>query len=330
MEIVAGVHQLRIPFPDGMERFTNAYVIEGSKGNILVDCGWDSSEAVWAFREELRLERLSFDDINWIVVTHIHPDHFGLAAKLRELCGAEIVMHRLEASLIDSRYVDYRQLARELEEMLVLHGVPSEEAARMREASAWAAQFVTPTHPDVLVDDGDTISNGTFQLEVLHTPGHSPGHICLYDPRKRRLFCGDHVIFDALPRIGAHPQSGADPAGDYARSLECLVEKPVSFVFPGHGPVFNSLTIRSEEIFRRNEARRRQIADVLDDGLKTAYDIAREIGWRSGAGEASYEALEFRERRAAVCEVIAWLRCLVGEGRVAAIERNGTTTYLSK
>lgn len=330
MEIVAGVHQLKIPFPEGMERFTNAYVIEGSKGNILVDCGWDSSEAVWAFREELRLERLSFDDINWIVVTHIHPDHFGLAAKLRELCGAKIVMHRLEASLIDSRYVDYRQLAEELEDMLVSNGVPSEEAARMREASARTARFVTPTHPDVLVEDGDTISNGTFQLEMLHTPGHSPGHICLYDARKRRLFCGDHVMFDAVPRIGVHPQSGSDPAGDYARSLEYVLEKPVSFVFPGHGPVFNSLMIRSEEIIRRHAAMQRQIADVLDDGLKTACDIAHEIGWRTGEGDVSYDDLGFRERRAAVCEVIAWLRRLVEEGKVAALERNGTTTYLSK
>jgi glyoxylase-like metal-dependent hydrolase (beta-lactamase superfamily II) len=330
VEIVAGVHQLKIPFPEGMERFTNAYVIEGSKGNILVDCGWDSSEAVWAFREELRLERLSFDDINWIVVTHVHPDHFGLAAKLRELCGAKIVMHPLEDSLIDSRYVDYRQLAGELEEMLVSNGVPSEEAARMREASARAAQFVTPTHPDVLVEDGDTISNGTFQLEILHTPGHSPGHICLYDARKRRLFCGDHVVFDAVPRIGVHPQSGSDPAGDYARSLEYVLEKPVSFVFPGHGPVFNSLTIRSEEILRQHATMQRQIAEVLDDGLKTACDIAREIGWRTVEGDVSYDDLGFRERRAAVCEVIAWLRRLVEEGRVAALERNGTTTYLSK
>ncbi len=330
MEIVAGVHQLKIPFPEGMERFTNAYVIEGSKGNILVDCGWDSSEAVWAFREELRLERLSFDDINWIVVTHIHPDHFGLAAKLRELCGAKIVMHRLEASLIDSRYVDYRQLAEALENMLVSNGVPSEEAARMREASALIARFVTPIHPDVLVEDGDTISNGTFQLEILHTPGHSPGHICLYDSRKRRLFCGDHVMFDAVPRIGVHPQSGSDPAGDYARSLNYVLEKPVSFVFPGHGPVFNSLTIRGEEILRRHAAMQRQIADVLDDGLKTACDIAREIGWRAVEGDVSYDDLGVRERRAAVCEVIAWLRRLVEEGRVAALERNGTTTYLSK
>ena len=60
MEIVTGVHQLRIPFPEGIERFTNAYVIEGNRGSILVDCGWDSSEAIWAFREQLRIERLSF------------------------------------------------------------------------------------------------------------------------------------------------------------------------------------------------------------------------------------------------------------------------------
>ncbi len=330
MEIVTGVHQLRIPFPEGMERVTNAYVIEGSKGSILVDCGLDSSEAIWAFREELRVEGLSFEQIGWIVVTHMHPDHFGLAAKLKEICGAKIVMHSLEASLIDARYADYRQLSERLEAMLVSFGVPAAEAAQMREASTWASKFVTPVHPDILVEEGEIVSNGTFQLEVIHTPGHSPGHICLYEPRKRRLFTGDHVMFDAVPEVGLHPQSGADPIGDYMESLDHIGENPVSFVFPGHGPVFNSLTIRSEEILRQHATMQRQIAEVLDDGLKTACDIAHEIEWRTVEGDVSYDDLGFRERRGAVCEVIAWLRRLVEEGRVAALERNGTTTYLSK
>lgn len=330
MEIVTGVHQLRIPFPDGMERVTNAYVIEGSRGSILVDCGWDTSEAVWAFREELRVERLSFEDIGWIVITHIHPDHFGLAAKLKEICGAKIVMHRLEASLIDARYADHRQLSTQVEALMVSSGVPTDEAAEMREASAWAARFVTPVHPDILVEEGDTVSNGTFQLEVMHTPGHSAGHICLYEPRKRRLFCGDHVLFDSVPEVGVHPQSSADPIGDYLQSLDHVGDMPVSFVFPGHGPAFNSLGIRSEEIRREYTVRRQQVMGVLEHGIRTAYDIARELGWKSNGAEVSYEAMPLRERRAGVCNVVAWLRRLVDEGDVAPLERDGITTYMAK
>ena len=330
MEIITGVHQLRIPFPEGMERHTNVYVIEGSKGAILVDCGWDSSEAIWAFREELRLDRLSFDEINWIVITHIHPDHFGLASKLKELCDAKIVMHRVEARHIDSRYVKYARLSREMHAMLVAEGVDSNEASEMCEASTWELQFVTPVQPDIVVEQGDTISNGTFQFEVIHTPGHTAGHICLYDSRKRRLFCGDHVLFDVVPRVGIDPQSSEDPIGDYMESLTRLSAHPVSFVFPGHGPVFNSLSIRSDEIRRHMEFRKKQVLGVLDDGLKTGYHVACSLSWRTEDCTKEFSELSARDRRVAVFEAVAWLRRLVKQGDVGVIERDNKRFYLAK
>ncbi len=330
MEIVTGVHQLRIPFPEGIDRLTNAYVIEGSRGCILVDCGWDNSEAIWAFREELRIERLSFEDINWIVITHAHPDHFGMAAKLRELCGARVVMHRADADLMHSRYADLRKLATALEEMLLSHGVPSSEAAEMRDASAWGAQYVTTVEPDVVVEEGDVVSNGTFQFDVLHTPGHTPGHMCLYDSRKGRLFTGDTVLFDAIPHIGVAPESGYDPAGDYIGSLERISEKSVRFVFPGHGPVFNGLGIRLTEILRVLDARQRQILTVLDEGLKDAYEVSCALPWTIDGSAVAYADLEPRERRIGVCEIIAWLRRLTSTGEIGALEQDGKTVYLAK
>jgi len=330
LEIVTGVHQLHVPFPEDAERVTNAYVVEGNRGSILVDCGWDSPEAIWALREGLKADGLSFGDIKWVVVTHVHPDHFGLAAKMRELCGASVVMHRLDAALIDSRYIHPERLAEETEALLLAHGVPPEEIGQMREASAHAAQFVTPLEPDVLVDDGDTVSNGTFEFDVIHTPGHTPGHMCLFELRKRRLFTGDHVLFNAVSHVGVDPQSGADPAGDYIRSLQKLLERQVSFVFPGHGPVFNSLGIRSDEILRLCRVAQQQMLGVLDDGLKTAYEVARAVPWSLNGEEASYEELSFRDRRARVCEAVAWLKRLVLDGKVAPLERGGKISYLAK
>jgi len=330
VEIITGVHQLRIPFPEGMERYTNAYVVEGSKGAILVDCGWDSSEAIWAFREELRLERLSFDDINWIVITHIHPDHFALASKLKELCSAKVVMHRTEAQLIEPRYVKYTRLSREMQRMLVAEGAPSDEADAMCEASTWELQFITPAHPDILVEEGDTISNGTFQFDVIHTPGHTAGHICLYEPRKRRLFSGDHVLFDVVPRVAIDPQSTEEPIGDYLESLERVSSQTVSFVFPGHGPVFISLSISRDDIRRQMEFRQRQVRGVLDEGLKTGYHVACELSWRTEEGMQEFAELSSRDRRVAVLEAAAWLRRLVRLGEVGVVERDGARFYLAK
>ena len=330
MEIVTGVHQIKLPFPQGIPGNTNVYVVEGSKGNILVDTGWDTSDVLWAFREGLRENRLKFQDINWIVITHIHPDHYGLARKIKELCGAEVVMHKIEAGLINSRYKDFNGLLWQIGEELSANGVPQAELPELKEAALWINQFVSPDLPDVMLDDGDRITNGSFEFEVLRTPGHSPGHICLYEPRKRWLFCGDHVLFNTTPHVGSHPQSGDNPLGDYLNSLEMLSGLKVSFVFPGHGPVFNSLRLRVEGIFRHHEQRKGAIMKVLNDGLKTAYQVASEIPWMLEAGGVAFGDLAPWDRRLAILETIAHLKLLASEDKVGKIDQEGVSLYLSK
>jgi len=330
MEIIAGVHQIRLPFPQGMPEYTNVYVVEGSNGNILIDSGWDDSEVIWAFREGLREDRLKFQDINWIVITHIHPDHYGLASKLKELCGAEVAVHRAEAGLINSRYKDFDGLLKDMGDMLNSNGVPQAELAELKQASLWMKQFVSPDLPDIMLDDGDRISNGTFGFEVLRTPGHSPGHVCLYEARKRWLFSGDHVLFNVTPHVGFHPQSGDNPLRDYIDSLIKVDRLGVNFVFPGHGPVFNSLKLRAAEIFNHHEQRKEAIMKVLNEGLKTAYQVAAEIPWKPELGGVAFSDLGSWDRRLAVLETIAHLKLLTSEGKVGKIDKDGVSLYLAK
>ena len=330
MEIVSGVHQIKLPFPEGMPGYTNVYVVEGSRGNILVDSGWGNSEVLWAFREGLRENRLKFQDINWVVITHIHGDHYGLASKLKEFCGAEVVMHRVEAGLINSRYKDFAGLLKQIEEELSRNGVPQFELSKLTEASIWMRQFVSPDLPDVMLDDGDRLSNGSFEFEVLRTPGHSLGHICLYEPRKKWLFCGDHVLFKAIPHAGFHPQSGDNPLGDYINSLERLGALKANFIFPGHGPVFNSLKLRAAEILQHHAQRERDIIKAMSSGFRTAYRVATEIPWKLEAGGIAFKDLAPWDRRLAILETIAHLRLLMVEGKVGKIDQGGISLYLSK
>jgi len=330
MEIVAGVHQIKVPFPKGIPGGTNVYVIEGSEGNILIDSGWDSPESLWALRQGLTSERLKLQDIKRVVITHIHPDHFGLASKIKQLCGAKVAMHKIEAGFITSRYKDFEVLLKEMEEELRQNGVPQTELPQLKDASLWMNQFVTPDLPDVILNDGDKISNGSFEFEVLWTPGHSPGHICLYEPRKRLLFSGDHVLFDTTPNVGFHPQSGDNPLGAYISSLERLEGLKVNFVLPGHGPVFNSLKLRIEEILYHHEQRKRNIIKALSDGLKTAYQIAEEIPWVPEQGGVAFRDLASWDRRLAVLETIAHLKLLMVEGKVGNVDMDGASLYLTK
>jgi len=330
MEIVSGVHQIRLPFPQGMSGYTNVYVIEGDNGNILIDSGWDDSQVLWTFREGLREDRLKFQDINWIVITHIHPDHYGLASKLKELCGAEVIVHRTEAGFINSRYKDFGRLLKDMGDVLSSNGVPQDDLAELKQASLWMKQFVSPDLPDVTLGDGDRVSNGSFGFEALRTPGHSPGHICLHEARKRWLFSGDHVLPNAIPHVAFHPQSGDNPLKDYIGSLEMVDSLGVNFVFPGHGPVFNGLKLRAAEIFGYHEHNKRTIMSVLDDGLKTAYQVAGEILWKLETGGVAFSDLGGWDRRLAILETVAHLKLLASEGSVGKIDRDGVSFYMSK
>ena len=329
MEVINGVHQIKVPFPKGFSGSTNAYVIAGEKGNILIDSGWDTPETLWAFREGLKAENLKFQDIKTIIITHIHPDHYGLAGKIKQLCGAKVAMHRAEAELIDSRYKDFAELIERVEDELKSNGVPQEELLDLKNASLWMRDFVTFEQPDIMLNDGDSVGNGSFKLQVIRTPGHSPGHICLYESRRRLLFSGDHVLYETNPVVGCNPQSGDNPLGDYLSSLQKLKDFKISFVFPGHGPTFNGLGLRVDRIISLHDERKKELMRFLESGLKTAYQIAQETTWEADGGGVTFDSLNSWDKRLAVMKTIASLKLLASEGSAGSVEMNAVFFYVS-
>jgi len=330
MEILNGVHQIKIPAPESASWYTNVYVIEGSDGHILVDSGWDSQESLWALQEGIKGANLKLRDIKKVVITHIHPDHYGLSTKIKQICGAQVAIHRIDAGFIFPRYKDFDDLIKKTEELLRQNGAPEDELLQLKEASLWMNKYVTPDLPEVKLEDGDTISNDSFEFEVLWTPGHSPGHVCLYERERKFILTGDHVLYDTVPHIGFNPQSGDNPLGDYISSLKKLERLKVNFILPGHGPVFNALGLRIENILQHHEERKRAIMRSLHDGLKTAYEIAQQIPWMVNEGGTAFQDLAVWDRRMAVHETIAHLKLLMEEDRVGNVDMDGASLYLAK
>ncbi|HEU65567.1 MAG TPA: MBL fold metallo-hydrolase [Chloroflexi bacterium] len=330
MRVLNGVHQIKIPGPDSTSWATNAYVIEGDNGHILVDSGWDSQESLWALQEGIKAANLKLRDITKVVITHIHPDHYGLSGKIKQICDAQVAIHRVEAGFISSRYKDFTDLIKKTGEILRQNGVPEDELPQLKEASVWMNKYVTPHLPEVVLEDGDTISNDSFELEVLWTPGHSPGHICLYEREKRFILTGDHILYDTTPHVGFNPQSGDNPLGDYVSSLKKLERLKVHFILPGHGPVFNALGLRIDKILQHHEERKRAIMQSLHNGMKTAYQIAREIPWLTEEGGTAFQNLAVWDRRMAVTETIAHLKLLMKENRAANVDMDGASLYIAK
>jgi glyoxylase-like metal-dependent hydrolase (beta-lactamase superfamily II) len=327
-QVVPGILQLKLPVPLlGDLLAVNAYLIQGDDGWLLVDSGWNTNQAFSAMRSQLGQAGVGFQDISRIVITHFHPDHYGLAGRVVELSGAKVALHQVEKAFIDSRYVNMESLLNETATLLRAHGVPEPELPNLQKASVGVRQFVLPVSPETTLSGGETIHQGRFHFEVVWTPGHSPGHVCLYDRTERILLSGDHILPNTFPNVGLHPQSGEDPLGHYLRSLTAVEALDVELVLPAHEQVFTGLKERIGEIRRHHTQRKAAIVAALREGPKTAYEVSTEIPWILNGVTMSFAELPALDKRLAVMSALAHLEPLCAEHKVERMQGNGTVVY---
>ena len=328
-EVIPGIHRFKLPLP--AKRFSteyvNTYLVRGNNGYLLVDTGWNTSEAFASLQKQMAEIGIDFKDITQIVITHIHPDHYGLSGRLKQMSHAKLILHHLDKKLIKSRYINMDKLLRQINQWLQSNGAPNNELDELRTASVRMSQFVATVSPDITLRDGEIITNGLFSFKALWTPGHSPGHICLYEPNRKILISGDHVLTTITPNVGLHPQSSENPLGDYINSLNRLKQLDVDLVLPGHEELFTDLRTRVDETLQHHEDRNLEILKSITADPKTAYQIAREISWKTGKGDAGWQSLPPLHKRMAILEILAHLKTMVIDGRVDKSSRNGIIFY---
>ena len=328
-EVIPGIYQLKIPLPtkEILLGYVNVYLVQGDNGCLLVDTGWDTEEAFDSLEKQLAEIGINFKDISQIIATHIHPDHCGLTGKLKQLSQAKIALHYLEKDFIEPRYKNMDKLLCQIAEWLHTNGVPNEELTKLQTASLGMAKFVTPALPDVTLYGGEIISTGVFNFQVLWTPGHSPGHISLYEPTKKVLISGDYILPKITPNIGLHPQSGTNPLGDYIDSLNTTKKLDVNLILPGHENPFTGLQSRIEELIQHHQQRNSEILETLNAKTKTAYQISTEVTWGSDINGVGWDNLTPWDRRLAILETIAHLEAMRFAGKVDKFLKNSIIYY---
>ena len=329
MELFKGINQIKLPLLKVGPENVNVYIVEGNDGNLLIDTGWNTPEAFNALAREMKNSGFALKDITDIVITHVHPDHMGLAGKIAELTGASIAVSDIENNLLDSYYTHPETLISEMIIFFMANGVPEWELKMLSEASFNIRSYISPFKATTLLKEGDVISMAPYEFQVMATPGHSPGHICLYEPNKKYFFSGDHVLPEVVPNISYHPRSGEDPLGDYVKSLGALSDLEVRFVFPGHGSVFSGLGPMIDDIMRFHRDRMNKIQRTMGVETRNAYEVAKAIPWIVNGEETAYDKLEPIDRRLAVLETLAHLQYLVAEKKGKRIEEGENTLYWS-
>ena len=300
-----GLWSVPVPMPSSSLRYVFVYVFETDAGPYIVDAGWNTDEAYDALCEGLRQAGTSVSDVQGALVTHIHPDHYGLAGRVLEASGGWIALHPADAALIPDRYEHPADLLHNVSAYLRRMGAPEDEVLTLTNASMPVRPYVDAVRPDVLFEDGDHPRVPGWDLTAIWTPGHSPGHLCFWEPRNRVMLSGDHVLPRITPNVPYHPQAGNNPLGDFLASLDKVGVYDADEVLPAHEHRFVGLSERVEQLKAHHESRFAEVIEAIEDGVTTAWGIAERMRW-----SRSWERIDGFMRRAAVGEAMAHLRAL--------------------
>ena len=296
-----GVHQLKLPVPFPL-KFVASYLIEGDDGWTVIDPGFDYPPAREVWESEAARMGLDLDrEVTRIIVTHLHPDHIGLARWLEDRSGAPVWMLGNEIS--NARHVwDPARDSDGFVRYMMRHGMDPETAGATAATTRLGIRLpegLIPLRP------GDRIEFGGSEARVIHTPGHSDFHFILHDERRRLLFAGDHLLLEITPNIGLWTYTAPRPLERYLGSIEGLRGLDVDLVFPGHGPLFHDLGGRVDELVLHHEERLSVMHEAFAGEPATAFEIARRV---------FPDELSDHQLRFALAETLAHLEHLVEDG----------------
>ena len=280
-QVRPGLWSIPVPLPNNPLRYVLVYVLELDGGGVaIVDAGWNTDEAWGALTAGLATAGGSMADVEAVLVTHIHPDHYGLAGRVREASGAWIGLHPEDAVMLKSRYVDTDDLLEAMTSVLTLSGVPDEKLPDLALASMVIKSMVTMAEPDVLFEDQKEIELRGWRLRTIWTPGHSPGHVCFHSADRRLLLSGDHILPRITPNISVHAQQFSNPLGDYLESLAKVRDLGTDEVLPAHEYRFADLGSRIDELTAHHADRLDEIVeDLRAHPGSTAWQITLRMHW---------------------------------------------------
>jgi len=306
-----GLWSIPVPLPSIGLRHVFVYLFETDAGGYIVDAGWDTEEAFDALCAGLAIAGYRVGDLRGVLATHMHHDHYGLAKRIRDESGAWVALHPADVNLLRRFSGETTDLRAGMVRMLERAGTPAQEIAAMTGALPPTGQLPAPALPDVLIEDGDRPDIPGWDLRAIWTPGHSPGHLCFWEPANQLLLSGDHVLPRITPNIPFSADEGADPLGDYLASLDKVGAYPAQEALPAHEYRIASLPARLAELRAHHDQRFGEVLAAIRAGVTTAWDIAERMTW-----SRPWHEVEGFMKRAALAEGFAHLRALERRGMV--------------
>ncbi len=308
--IASGLYAIAVPLPNNPLKNLNAYVVTGSR-NLLIDTGFRQQECRDALLSGLKELGISMGHTD-IFLTHLHSDHTGLAPEIRGK-DTKIFIGEKDLSHMPGPKSAFRWA--DSDDRFAAEGFPRDLLAILTERNP--AQGLSPIPYDgyLPVMPGDVFSYGEHRFTVIHTPGHTPGHMCLWEAETGICLLGDHVLFDITPNI-TRWIGVPDSLGDYLQALSDIQTLPVTTPLPAHRQVHMDFQTRCQQLIAHHGARCQEVRTILSSGdPMTAWDVAAHMTWRIRA--RNWTEFPTPQKWFAVGEAMAHLDHLIALGQVA-------------
>ncbi len=315
-QIASDIYQVRIPLPFALN-IVNCYLVrDGDEGWALFDTGihWDAAYQAWS--EVFSTLQLQPQDISRVILTHVHPDHFGMAGWFQQrasIAGRETEVYTSPREAHQARQVWQQESGIIFGDWLVTHGMPA-DMAREVQAGLDLNREMTMPHPQRLLplNAGETLNIGTRYFKIYQAAGHSDGHLLFHDEGDALMLCGDHVLNKITPNIGIWTQTDPRPLSHFMASLRQLRELDVRLALPGHKTLIHNWRGRIDEILHHHDERLDLTLEAVREGKHNPYEVALRI----------FQSMRFtsHEWRFALAEAYAHLDCLEEQGRLTKVQ----------
>lgn len=319
-EILHDLYRIGIPLPNNPLRELNSYVIRSPGRNLVIDTGMGLEECRQAMLSGLRDLGVDLKETDFFI-THMHVDHLGL---LPELYTDSSIAYISEADAgIHAGAIDW--------ERIIGHG----RAMGMSEADLAGFNEHNPGYlfshkckPEfTIIQENDIISAGRYRFKCVATPGHSKGHMCLYEPEKKIMVCGDHVLGEITPNIAGWSLD-MNPLKDYLASLDKMYEYDIDLALPGHRGLIKDCKKRIRELKCHHRLRLREVSGILRDGEMNACQVASKMSW--DMTYSTWADFPPMQKWFAVGEALSHIKYLEEDGEIAQREREGKVVFSLK
>lgn len=318
-QILPGLYKLEIPIPNNPLKALNCYVVAAAERSLIIDTGLNRPEALTAMHQGLQELNIDLTRTDFFI-THLHADHSGMLHALRTPTS-HICASANDAAAINN--MTNPSIWKAMESFACANGFPPEDAPIAISRHPGFKHGSQGELAFTILSEGHTLTIGDYRFSVIATPGHTRGHLCLYEPEKKVLFSGDHILRDITPNISLWSDD-YDPLGQYLASLDKIDAYKVDLVLPGHRRLFADCHTRIAELKDHHHRRCEEVMSILADGPLTSYAVASRMTWDL---RGTWPEFPPPQKWFAAGEATAHLRYLETCGRVIRTTENNQTIY---